>query len=302
MEIWSSQFGHVTVKEIVCTPDIELLAVGLRPYYLPREYTCAIVVVVYIPPSTNTTRACDVIHSSVASLQTAHSGAFLTINGDFNHAKLPKTLTGFTQYVKCSTRENKILDKMYANVEDAYSSTALPPLGSSDHNLVHLVSTYKPVVRRQPPITRTIQLWSGEIGERMQDNFQITDWDLLKEDYREDVEGLAKCFTLYVQTCEESIVPTKKVCCFPNNKPWINKNIKALLNRKKRAFMAKDREGVKSAQKELNRELRRAKKTYKDKIESKLEANSSREVWNGLKRIKGQKRASQEGGGNVRTR
>ncbi|KAJ8393741.1 hypothetical protein AAFF_G00057940 [Aldrovandia affinis] len=53
--------------------------------------------------------------------------AFLTINGDFNHAKLPKTLTGFTQYVKCSTRENKILDMMYANVKEAYSSSALLP-------------------------------------------------------------------------------------------------------------------------------------------------------------------------------
>ncbi|KAJ8414919.1 hypothetical protein AAFF_G00024420 [Aldrovandia affinis] len=111
------------------------------------------------------------------------------------------------------------------------------------------------------------------------------------EDFGEDVEGLADCITLYIRTCEESIVPTKKVRCFPNNKPWINKNIKALLNRKKRAFMAKDREGVKSVQKELKGELRRAKKGYKEKIEGKLEDNSTREVWDGLKRITGQKQA-----------
>ncbi|KAJ8401574.1 hypothetical protein AAFF_G00378910 [Aldrovandia affinis] len=116
--------GHVTVNEIICTPDIELLAVGLRPYDLPREFSHAIVVVVYIPPLANAVRACDVIHSTVARLQTDHPGAFLTINGDFNHAKLPKTLTGFTQYVKCSTRENKILDMMYTNVKETYSSSA----------------------------------------------------------------------------------------------------------------------------------------------------------------------------------
>ncbi|KAJ8404542.1 hypothetical protein AAFF_G00338090 [Aldrovandia affinis] len=149
----------------------------------------------------------------------------------------------------------------------------------------------QPVVRRQPVTTRTVQLWSGEVEERLQDCLQITNWDLFTEDFGEDVEGLADCITLYIRTCEESIVPTKKVRCFPNNKPWINKNIKALLNRKKRAFMAKDREGVKSVQKELKGELRRAKKGYKEKIEGKLEDNSTREVWDGLKRITGQKQA-----------
>ncbi|KAI4901610.1 hypothetical protein NFI96_007589 [Prochilodus magdalenae] len=29
--------GHVTVKERICCRDIELLAVSLRPYYMPRE-------------------------------------------------------------------------------------------------------------------------------------------------------------------------------------------------------------------------------------------------------------------------
>ncbi|KAJ8398118.1 hypothetical protein AAFF_G00431950 [Aldrovandia affinis] len=161
----------------------ELLAVGLRPYYLPREFSHVIVVVVYIPPSANAARACDVIHSTVARLQTDHPGAFLAINDDLNHAKLPKTLTGFTQYVKCSTRENKILDMMYVNVKEAYSSSALPPLGTSDHNLICLVPTYKPVVRRQPVTTRTVQLWSGAVEERLQDCLQITNWDLFTEDF-----------------------------------------------------------------------------------------------------------------------
>lgn len=32
--------GHVTVKEHQCCPNIRLLAVGLRPYYLPKAYIC----------------------------------------------------------------------------------------------------------------------------------------------------------------------------------------------------------------------------------------------------------------------
>ena len=42
--------GHVNVKECLCTPDIELLAVGMRRYYLPRELMSTIVITIYIPP------------------------------------------------------------------------------------------------------------------------------------------------------------------------------------------------------------------------------------------------------------
>ncbi|KAJ8389501.1 hypothetical protein AAFF_G00118910 [Aldrovandia affinis] len=195
-----------------------------------------------------------------------------------------------------SSRTHRLFDgesgpRQDTKPQEVRNSSAFPPLGTSDHNLIRLVPTYKPVVRRQPVTTRTVQLWSGEVEERLQDCLQITNWDLFTEDFGEDIEGLADCITLYIRTCEESIVLHKKVRCFPNNKPWINKNIKALLNRKKRAFMAKDREGVKSVQKELKGELRRAKKGYKEKIEGKLEDNSTREVWDGLKRITGQKQA-----------
>lgn len=31
--------GHVTVKEQLCAQDVELMAVGLRPYYIPREFS-----------------------------------------------------------------------------------------------------------------------------------------------------------------------------------------------------------------------------------------------------------------------
>ena len=41
--------GHVNVKEWLCTPDIELQAVGMRPYYLPREFMSTIVIAVNIP-------------------------------------------------------------------------------------------------------------------------------------------------------------------------------------------------------------------------------------------------------------
>ena len=128
--------GHITIKDRICRPDIELLAVGLGPYYLLREILHAIVVAVYIPPSANPTSACEVIHSAVAGLKTEHLNALIIISGDFNHV-CTLTLTKFTQYVTCKTIGERTLDLLYANVKDAYSSSPLPLLGRSNHNFVH---------------------------------------------------------------------------------------------------------------------------------------------------------------------
>jgi len=50
--------GHVTVKERICTWDTELLSGSLHPYHLPREFTCVILVVVYILTIQHCSRPC----------------------------------------------------------------------------------------------------------------------------------------------------------------------------------------------------------------------------------------------------
>ncbi|KAI4877531.1 hypothetical protein NFI96_027122, partial [Prochilodus magdalenae] len=203
---WCSP-GHITIKERICCPDIELLAVGLRPYYLPREFSHVVVVAVYIPPSANPTSACDVIHSTIARLQTQHP------------------------------------------------------------------------VKSQPVTTRTVRRWSEETSEVLQDCFETTDWTALYEPHGEDIDGLTECITDYINFCVDSTVPTRTVKCYPNNKPWVTKDIKALLNKKKRAFRAGDREEVRTPQRELKRTIREAKDGYRRKHDN------MREVWSGMKSI-----------------
>lgn len=48
--------------------DVELLAVGLRPYYVPREFSQIIAIVVSIPPPATAEVACDIIHEAVVRL------------------------------------------------------------------------------------------------------------------------------------------------------------------------------------------------------------------------------------------
>ncbi|KAI4894740.1 hypothetical protein NFI96_006104 [Prochilodus magdalenae] len=255
---WCSP-GHITIKERICCPDIELLAVGLRPYYLPREFSHVVVVAVR----------------------------------DFNHVTMARTLPNFTQYVDCPTREERTLDLLYANVKDAYSCSPLPPLGGSDHNLVNISSV--PQVKSQPVTTRTVRRWSEETSEVLQDCFETTDWTALYEPHGEDIDGLTECITDYINFCVDSTVPTRTVKCYPNNKPWVTKDIKALLNKKKRAFRAGDREEVRTTQRELKRTIREAKDRYRRKLEWKLQQNNMREVWSGMRTITGFRSSNNRG-------
>ncbi|TWW55977.1 hypothetical protein D4764_09G0010270 [Takifugu flavidus] len=276
--------GHITIKEQHCCKDIELLAVSMRPHYLPREFTHAPVVVVYVPPSANADAACDVLLSAVSRLQTQHPDALLLISGDFNHASPSSSLPKFTQYVTCHTRDNKTLDLFYANTKEAYHSLPLPPLGRADHNLIHLQPVYKPLVQRQPAVTRTVKKWSEEAEEALKDRFNTTLWDVFSDAHGEDIDNLT---TDYINFCVENTVPTRTVRSFSNSKPWITPDIKALLKEKTRAFVSGDKEELKTVQRELRRKIRQEKDNYRRKMENQLQQNNICGVWKGLKTISG---------------
>lgn len=291
--------GHITIKEQLCSKDIELLAVGMRPFYIPREFSHVIAMTVYVPPTANGDAACDVLTAAVSRLQTQHPNALLLISGDFNHASPSSSLPSFTQYVTCHTRDNKTLDLFYANTKEAYTSLPLPPLGKADHNLVALQPVYKPLVRRQPAVTRTVQRWSGEAQEALKDCFSTTVWEVFTDAHGEDINSLTDTVTDYINFCMENTIPTRTVRCFSNNKPWITPDIKALLKEKKRAFASGNKEERKTVQRQLRRRIREGKRSYRKRMEEQLLQNNARGVWRGLKTISGHEQPKTRTGGDL---
>ncbi|KAI4896395.1 hypothetical protein NFI96_003160 [Prochilodus magdalenae] len=144
----------------------------------------------------------------------------------------------------------------------------------SDHNLVHLLPLYKPLVHREPAITRTVKKWTAETEEALKDCFNTTLWEELCDLYGEDIDGLTHCRIDYVNSCVENTVPTKTVRCFSNNKLWINPDIKALLKDTQRAFRSGDNEEMKVVQRELRRKTWEGKASYRRKMEVKLQQSN----------------------------
>ncbi|KAI3363579.1 hypothetical protein L3Q82_011590 [Scortum barcoo] len=171
--------------------------------------------------------ACELLHSVVAQLQTAHPPAFLLITGDFNHASLSATLPNFHQ-------------------------------------------------------------WSEEASDALRDCFDTTDWEVLCGPHEQDIDSLTDCITDYINFCVETTVPTKRVRCFSNNKPWVTPDLRALLQEKRTAFQSGDRDELRRVQRDLKRKIKECKASYRRKMEDHLQQNNVREVWRGLQAISGQ--------------
>ncbi|KAI3367071.1 hypothetical protein L3Q82_009273 [Scortum barcoo] len=75
--------------------------------------------------------------------------------------------------------------------------------------------------------------------------------------------------------------------------------LKALLNKKKRAFRAGDREKQRRVQHELRDMLRTCKDNYRRKLEAKLQQNNVRDVWTGMKHITGMKGKDRQTSGSL---
>ncbi|KAI2665139.1 HTH-type transcriptional activator RhaS [Labeo rohita] len=88
--------GHITVKENLCNKDIELLAVGMGLYCLPREFSYVISITVYIPPSASVSNACEHINTITARMQSKYPQALIIISRDFNQVSLRNTPPTFT--------------------------------------------------------------------------------------------------------------------------------------------------------------------------------------------------------------
>ncbi len=85
------------VREKLCTKDIELLAVSLHPFYIPREFPQIFATVVYIHPKANENTALELIYSTVQKLQAVSPDTPNLILGDFNHCICMCTMY-FSQY------------------------------------------------------------------------------------------------------------------------------------------------------------------------------------------------------------
>ena len=169
---------NTVIKAKQCYKDVEFLSVQCRPFYLPREITCVVIINLYIPPDADSSTAAAIISEHVNVMQTLKPNADVIILGDFNMCVLRNHLPKFYQMVSCSTRQENILDLFYCNMKNSYVSKKLPPIGNSDHNMIQMIPVYKQQLKTVRPVIKQIQSCNQETVEELRACLQWTNWEV----------------------------------------------------------------------------------------------------------------------------
>jgi len=163
-----------------CSPDLEYLTVKSRPYYLPREFTSAILTAVYIPPQVDVKIALDLMHAATNTIETKFPEALFIVAGDFNQDNLRKVLPKFHQHVSVPTSGPNFLDHCYTTIKNADRSIPRPNFWKSDHRAVFLLPAYKQKLKQENPTPIATLHWSKEVEDRLPDCLESIDWSVFK--------------------------------------------------------------------------------------------------------------------------
>ena len=280
---WCTQ---VTVKESFCNDDIEYLVISCRPFYLPREFSNVLLFTVYIHPAAAYAESTRILENCVTKYETEYPDSVRIILGDFNKCNFDGSIPTYDQSVTFNTTDNGQPDKIYCNIKNSYRTMKMPKLGGSIHNMVHCLPTYVQVLKREKCEKLKIRQWDAENTAMLQACFETTDWPSLL-DPRENVNSNLDIIDSYLNFCIDMIVPSKEVVIYPNNKPWVNKEVKDLITEKRRIALDGDPIQLRNIRQQLDRKIAEEKRAYKAKGEGLFRTNSAKDAWKGLKTLCG---------------
>ena len=116
----------------------------------------------------------------------------------------------------------------------------------------------------------------------MQDCFDRTCWEIFEDP---DLEVFTDSVLCYIKNCIDIVTVDKCICLYPNQKPWMTREVQQLLKERNTAFRSGDGALFSAARSSLKRGIRRAKSDYRRRIEDHLDSNNTRQVWQGIQNI-----------------
>ncbi|KAK3541571.1 hypothetical protein QTP86_031647, partial [Hemibagrus guttatus] len=119
-------------------------------------------------------------------------------------------------------------------------------------------------------------------SQQLEDYFDRTNWDIFEHP---DLEVFTDSVLCYIKNCIDTVTVDKRIRVYPNQKPWMNREVQRLLKERNNAFRSGNRTLYSTAQANLNIGIRKAKSDYRRRIEDHLNSNNSRQVWQGVRHL-----------------
>ncbi|KAI3376425.1 hypothetical protein L3Q82_016430 [Scortum barcoo] len=204
---------------------------------------------------------------------------------DFNSANLRKVLpenitnTSAVPYAWARTHSIMFTPLTRGHVQRPRSH---PPFSQSDHASVLLLPSYRQKLKRDGPVTRTIQQWSDQSEtSALRDCFNsTTEWCVFKDT---DINTYTDAVIGYIGKCIDDVVPRITVQTFPIRSPGLME--KSKLKARTDAYNSGDLEEYRKSRYALRRAISSAKRQYRDKVESHYKGSNTRSMWAGLKTL-----------------
>ncbi|CAB4037312.1 Hypothetical predicted protein, partial [Paramuricea clavata] len=83
------------------------------------------------------------------------------------------------------------------------------------------------------------------------------------------------------------IMPERSIKVHPNDRPWVNSNLKSLINRRQKAFASDNVTLFKMLRNKVNRERKRCRKSYYQSKVHNLRNTNPRDWWREVKQLCG---------------
>ena len=104
--------------------------------------------------------------------------------------------------------------------------------------------SYRQSLKQEKPVFRAVQRWSAESISTLQDCFDTTDWQMFCDAADGDISEYTDSVSSYISKCIDDVVPWVSVRTFPNQKPWVNGNVRAKLRARSSAYNSGDPEAL----------------------------------------------------------
>jgi len=259
--VFYEDFLNVTQVDLLCKiEEIEMLS------FISGKN---VFIVLYIPPNLP-----KIVHELITNEITdkldnlLQTKPFLkpVICGDLNNYSTKTLCQSFSlKNIICEpTRKKTVLDYFLVPKEDKneYSSKVREPLGTSDHNIVHVYHQKTQPIKSPTVVYDFRQSYIDLFLSRV----QTIKWDKITE--MKDVDEMVHTFYVFMNYCSQEI-PRKKVYLKSNDAPWITPVIKLLIQKRWVAYKKKDFNQYEHYKAKVKREIVRSKTQWANNIKAK---------------------------------
>ena len=139
--------------------------------------------------------------------------------------------------------------------------------------------------QEKPKECETLQFTPDSL-DNLNASFDQTDWNPFINSAK-NIDDLVDVTTAYINFNVNTIIPKKTIKQFPNNKPWINSELRKQVIEKHKAYSNNDPNYAKK-QTEVYEAINKAKQSYKKKVKQMFNNNNMKDAWKGLKTITSQ--------------